>query len=68
MNISAHTHPALQPPEQPPEQPGPRQPSHPLYRARPNPGGDGDERARRPRREGVKGVKDVDAAGLKARD
>ncbi|HKZ09255.1 MAG TPA: hypothetical protein VJL61_00955 [Rhodanobacteraceae bacterium] len=64
MSISAYTRPA----PKPPEHPGPCQRSYPADRARPNPGGDDEERARRPRRESVKGVKDVDAAGLKARD
>lgn len=59
MNIPAHTH--LAPKS--PEQSGPRQPSHPPDLARPDPGGDDEERARRPRRERVKGVEDVHAAG-----
>ena len=48
MNISAHTRPA---PKRP-EEPAPRQPSQrPPERPKPNPGGNDEEPARRPRRE-----------------
>ena len=64
MNIPAHTRPI---PKRPEEQ-APRRPSHPPERPHPNPGGDDEETARRPRRKSVEGVNDVDASGLKAEE
>lgn len=59
MNISAHTRPA---PKRP-EEPAPRQPSRPPHS---KPGGDGEEPARRPRREheGDHGRRQRDEASL----
>jgi hypothetical protein len=48
--------------------PAPRRPSHPLDRLRLDPGGDGEERTRGPRRGSVKDVKHAGASGLKAED
>jgi len=64
MNTSAR----IQPTPKRPERPAPRQPSRPPDRPRPDPSGDDEEPARRPRRENVKGVKDVDALTPKARN